>query len=155
MNKLGEFWLQSATLGFFGYSPVAPGTVGSLLGTIFSCIIFFLFRQSVVSFLILFLIIFAVIACGVAANILNEHDPACVILDEFVAMPVCFFSIHYTSMWMFVYGFLLFRIFDILKPFGLKKLEKLPGGLGIVADDIGAACYTNAVLRLINFIFGI
>lgn len=156
MDKLDTFFTRAATLGCFGHCPIMPGTVGSLLGTIFSYIVFFLFRRSVVYGLEALLIPFSIVSCAVAEKVLRERDPSSVILDEFVVMPVCFLLISGSKqpIWVFVAGFIIFRFFDILKPLGLKRLESLPGGVGIVADDLGAALYTAVVLYIMLFIFG-
>lgn len=155
-NNLERFFVQASTLGIFGYCPYMPGTVGALWGTIFSYAIFFLLRGPVVCCVSFFLILFGILSCGIAEKFFEEHDPKIVILDEFVAMPICFFPVlvnsSYIKIWTFFLGFLIFRLFDILKPFGIKKLEKLPGGVGIVCDDLGAAAYTGIVLYLILLI---
>jgi phosphatidylglycerophosphatase A len=79
-----------------------------------------------------------------------------VILDEFTAMPLCFLGWpalagmlpSWAAPWaVFVAGFLLFRLFDITKPLGIHKLQDLPGGWGIVVDDVAAALATCAVLH--------
>jgi phosphatidylglycerophosphatase A len=75
-----------------------------------------------------------------------------VILDEFAAMPLVFlFNPHVhggaTSFVFILLGFLFFRLLDITKPFGIKALEKLPGGFGIVLDDVMAAVYANLALQ--------
>jgi phosphatidylglycerophosphatase A len=100
----------------------------------------------------------AVFFCGVAAFLLKKKDPSEVILDEFVAMPLVFLFNKNLALGsakgflLVIVGFLLFRLFDITKPFGIKALEKLPGGFGIVLDDVMAAFYANLVLQGIAFL---
>ena len=100
----------------------------------------------------------AIFFCGVAAFLLKKKDPSEVILDEFAAMPLVFLfnkNLHLGSTKGFllvIVGFLLFRLFDITKPFGIKALERLPGGFGIVLDDVMAAFYANLVLQGIAFL---
>jgi phosphatidylglycerophosphatase A len=98
----------------------------------------------------------AVAICGEAEFRLGRRDPGEVILDEFTAMPLCFLGWpvlarvlpSWAAPWaVFVAGFLLFRLFDITKPLGIRKLQDLPGGWGIVVDDVAAALATCAVLH--------
>ena len=83
---------------------------------------------------------------------LNRRDPGEVILDEFVAIPLCFLGwpllVGPVPAWaVFISGFALFRLFDIWKPFGIRRLQDLPGGWGVVADDLAAALLTCAVMH--------
>ena len=94
----------------------------------------------------------AVAMCGEAEFRLGRRDPGEVILDEFAAMPLCFLGWPVLArLWpawaVFIAGFLLFRLFDIAKPLGIRKLQDLPGGWGIVVDDVAAALAVCAVLH--------
>jgi phosphatidylglycerophosphatase A len=134
-----------ATLGFLGYSPYAPGTVG----TLFAFAVFFLADLTVSGHLILIIsvILTGIYASSVAEKTLNEKDSKKIIIDEFAGFFVAVFYLP-KSISFAVAAFLLFRFFDILKPFFISKLEKtLDGGLGIMADDILAGIYTNLVLQ--------
>ena len=78
-------------------------------------------------------------------------------LDEFVVIPLCFLGLQKLLQsgigWVVVIvGFVVFRIFDIAKPFGIKRLQDLPGGYGVVADDLAAAFLTSIVLHLLTVI---
>ena len=97
------------------------------------------------------------LACQICTQgeiILQKKDPSCIILDEMVAMPFCFIGLQEKAMalfpvwWYMLAGFVLFRIFDIFKPFGIKKLQELPGGLGVVIDDVVAALATCLCLHI-------
>jgi phosphatidylglycerophosphatase A len=150
-----------ATLGPLGKLK-APGTWGSAAGLLWW---FFVVRQLATpkgwqhelafNFLVVLMGIFF---CGVAVALLKKKDPSEVVLDEFIAMPLVFLfnknlMIGTGEGFLFVLlGFLLFRFFDILKPFGLRTLEKLPGGLGVVMDDLGAALYANGCLQVVCFL---
>ncbi|NBX01508.1 phosphatidylglycerophosphatase A [bacterium] len=150
-----------ATLGPLGKLK-APGTWGSAAGLLWW---FFVVRQLATpkgwqhelafNFLVVLMGIFF---CGVAVALLKKKDPSEVVLDEFVAMPLVFLfnknlMIGTSEGFLFVLlGFLLFRFFDILKPLGLRALEKLPGGLGVVLDDLGAALYANGCLQIACFL---
>jgi phosphatidylglycerophosphatase A len=106
-------------------------------------------------------ILAAIFICGVAAELLKKKDPSEVVLDEMVAMPLVFFlnpHLHLGTKLGFVMvllGFGLFRFFDIVKPLGIRWIEKAPGGVGVVADDVVAALYANLCLQVIGIYFSL
>ncbi|MDI6890923.1 MAG: phosphatidylglycerophosphatase A [Thermodesulfovibrionales bacterium] len=135
-----------ATLGFIGYLPFAPGTFGSLVAFTF----FILLKPSpFIHIIILFLLIpVGVISSRHAERLLNSKDSRHIVIDEFcgylLSVVLVPFSIGYA-----LTAFFLFRFFDILKPFPIKKIGfVLSGGEGIMADDIVAAIYTNLILQI-------
>jgi phosphatidylglycerophosphatase A len=149
--------LALATLGPLGRGRRAPGTWGSAAGLLYCTVLFWRlwdwpwtgfgtaiwsgFWTVIFSLPGLYL---AVALCGEAEFRLGRRDPGEVILDEFMAMPLCFLGWPAVArVWppwvIFIAGFLLFRLFDIAKPFGIRKLEDLPGGWGIMFDDVAAA----------------
>lgn len=150
--------LNFATLGPIGRNLSAPGTWGSVAGLLYFTLFFYdlgIFGSLVFGGLGIYL---AVALCGEAEFRLGRRDPGEVILDEFVAMPFCFLGWplmahvlpHWAAPWsVFLAGFALFRLFDILKPFGISKLQDLPDGWGVVVDDIAAALATNITLHLL------
>lgn len=77
--------------------------------------------------------------CGRSAQLLGLEDPREVTYDEIVTLPIVYFLVPYWTWQTVVAGFALHRLFDILKPFGIRRLEKMGGGLGIMADDFAAA----------------
>jgi phosphatidylglycerophosphatase A len=142
-----------ATLGPIGRRLPAPGTWGSVAGLMYFTV-FFAGSYGIIGTLLLSAIgvYVAVAICGEAELRLSRRDPGEVILDEFVAIPLCFLGwpVLATALpnWViFLAGFALFRLFDIIKPFGIKRLQDLPGGWGVVADDIAAALLTCAVMH--------
>lgn len=146
-----------ATCGRLGYISKAPGTVGSVVGLVLYTIFFHsvpVFSQVMA---LLLLSWFAIGICGEAEVRLQKRDPGEIILDEVIAVPMCFIGIHYWSvqtghLWAYmIVGFLLFRVFDILKPFGINSLQSYPRGIGVVADDIGAAFVTLVLLHLFGY----
>ena len=149
-----EVVIACATLGPLGRRMKAPGTVGSAVGLVWYAIIFS--NLTPLSY-ILTLAITAYIAmalCDAAEGYMGTHDPQSVILDEMVAVPACFIGLQGAMQnhppWILALGaFVLFRAFDILKPFGIKRFEKLRGGIGVVADDLAAAVATCICLHLI------
>ncbi len=148
--------LALATLGSLGRGRRAPGTWGSAAGLLYFTVFFWPlpgFWPALFSLPGLYL---AVALCGEAEFRIGRRDPGEVILDEFAVMPLCFLDwravVRVLPSWaapwaVFVAGFLLFRLFDITKPFGIRKLEDLPGGWGIVADDVAAALAACLVLH--------
>jgi phosphatidylglycerophosphatase A len=143
--RLGLF---IATCGYLGYVPVAPGTFGSAAGLV----VFAAVRWSGSPALELAVII-VLFAVGVwSADAAERHfgavDPAPVILDEVVGMLVtlAFLPVNITGA---IVGFLLFRLFDVVKPWPANRLEALHGGLGVMADDAMAGVYGNVAMRLL------
>lgn len=91
--------------------------------------------------------------CGRAAADLGMKDPGPVVWDEFATVPLVFLFVPVALPWTAVLGFALHRVFDITKPWPCKRLEALPGGLGIVADDVAAALYAAASLWLLSLLW--
>jgi phosphatidylglycerophosphatase A len=86
--------------------------------------------------------------CAGGARLLGLKDPGAVVFDEIAAFSVVFLFVPFTW-WTTVAGFLMFRLFDIWKPWPARRLERLPGGLGIMADDFVAGFYASACLWLL------
>ena len=153
LNRLA---VKLATLFGIGSVKYCPGTVGSFFGTILYAVTIRKVTILPRSLVMLFILILSLIVCDIAEKILKKHDPQEVILDEFVAMPFVFFSVEeyfpkkLNVAFIMIIGFIIFRIFDILKPLGINLLQKLPGGIGIVADDIAAAIYSNITLKVLG-----
>lgn len=136
--------LACATLGPVGRKLPAPGTWGSVAGLLYFTVIFY--PLGILGTLLLTAVggYVAVALCGEAEFRIGRKDPGEVILDEFVAMPLCFLGwpslVNPAPPWaVFLAGFALFRLFDIAKPFGIRRLQDLPAGWGVVVDDIAAA----------------
>ena len=130
-----------------GFLWPAPGTWGSLLGV--ALFIRFLapldWRIQLAAGVVLTVV--GTAAAHVAAPGLGGDDPSAVVVDEWAAMWLSMVAIQGTTGW--VLAFFLFRIFDIIKPFPGRRFESLHGGIGIMADDVVAAGYTQACVRLI------
>lgn len=142
-----------ATLGPLGRRLPAPGTWGSAAGLLWFLVFF---RHAGIGLTLVASAVAAWIAvglCGEAEVRMRAKDPGAVVLDEFVVMPLCFLG--WTSLggalpeWaVWLAGFGLFRLFDIAKPLGIGRLQRLPGGWGVVADDVGAALAACATLHV-------
>ena len=147
-------WL--ATGGGLGWSPVAPGTLGALLGVGLSIAVYQIpgsFWQLIV---LTGVCLAGVPICGHAAQRLGDHDPSAVIWDELATVPWVFVFIPHdrlASPMTLVGGFLLHRLFDISKLPPVNWLEQLPGGWGIMADDCGAAAYAAVCLYWVHTIW--
>jgi len=143
-----------ATGFFIGTVPFAPGTFGSIVGL---PIVFLLSRLNLllsISFILLF-IFFAVGIASAAEKILNQQDPAKIVIDEMAGLMVTFTGLPF-NLTTAIAGFIVFRAFDILKPFPIRTLErKLAGGTGVVFDDVLAGIYANLILRLAFYITGV
>lgn len=144
-----------ATLGPIGRKLPAPGTWGSAVGLLWVVGAFWWPQLGLGCTLALCLAsgYAAVAICGEAEIRLAKKDPGEIILDEFVAMPLCFLGwpalVGSLPAWaVLVAGFGLFRLFDIVKPFGISRLQRLPGGWGVVIDDTAAALAACATLHL-------
>jgi phosphatidylglycerophosphatase A len=147
--------LALATLGPLGRRRRAPGTWGSVAGLLYFTVFFWPWSAPWALLFSLPGLYLAVALCGEAEFRLGRRDPGEVILDEFMAMPLCFLGWGALApphgLWppwvIFLAGFLLFRLFDVAKPLGIRKLQDLPGGWGIVMDDVVAALAACAVLH--------
>jgi len=139
-----------ATLGFVGYLPFAPGTWGSLVA--FAFFIFLKPNPYIHIIMVLIFILVGVVSSDYAEKLLDTKDSRHIVIDEFCGylLSVVLLPFGYAEA---VIAFFLFRFFDILKPFPIKKIESiLSGGKGIMADDIMAAIYTNLVLHIWKFV---
>ena len=134
-----------------GYFPRLPGTAGTLLAVPLSL---GLNALALISLPIAVLTLAAAICCGIwlstrAALILEQKDPPVIVIDEIVGFMVANFMAP-PRVTPLALAFLLFRFFDIAKVYPLSRLEKLPGGAGIVFDDVMAGLYVFGILRLIS-----
>jgi phosphatidylglycerophosphatase A len=140
-----------ATVGYCGYFPIAPGTVGSAAGLVFYLLVWRAQSPLFESALILALFVTGVWAGTTSERYFGGIDPGPIVLDEVVGMLITLAFIPVGMVGALI-GFLLFRVFDVLKPFPAGRFEKLHGGLGVMADDAMAAIYANLALRLVLWI---
>jgi len=152
---LTPFLVKVAATGFgSGYAPVAPGTAGSLVGVALYLALTHL-PWPVQLVVILLLTLFAVYVSGEAEKIFNKKDASCIVIDEVVGQLFALFLAPPKVLYIAL-GFLLFRLFDIVKPppAGFFQ-DHLPGGWGVVMDDVAAGIWTNIVLLLAIKLAGI
>jgi len=145
-----------ATGGGAGFMPKAPGTAGALVG-----VLVYLGMQSAgASAYFLHAILLILFAGTLAAYRVENfwgHDSQRIVIDEVVGQMIAYSLAGKTqlSTVSIIVGFALFRFFDIKKPFPIRRLEGLPGGVGVMADDVGAGVYALGVLTLLQHLFGI
>jgi phosphatidylglycerophosphatase A len=147
IDRLG---LAIATVLGVGYAPIAPGTFGSAAGLL----LWWLLPASTAVQAAAIVLTF--VAGSWAGNIAERHfgrtDPGQVVIDEVMGMLITLFLNPVGWKGAFA-GFLLFRVFDVIKPYPANKLEQLHGGIGVMADDGMAAVYANLALRALLFIW--
>ncbi|MBU1078481.1 MAG: phosphatidylglycerophosphatase A [Spirochaetes bacterium] len=151
---MSTFLKRLFVTGFFtGYAPIAPGTVGTLVGVI---IYLLLYRFPYILYpMVILLFIFGVKYSSWAETYFREKDSNKIVIDEIVGYLVAManvrinYSCQDLKFWIVILsGFLLFRFFDIIKPFYINDLQKLKGGLGVMMDDLLAGVYANLILLL-------
>lgn len=129
-----------------GLAKKAPGTWGSLAALVIGWII----TPKLITIIIAALI--GVYICGLAEKMLGEEDPSCVVFDEWVGMWIAIWAIPHNLLW-FILAFILFRLFDITKPWLIDKVQRYPKGLGVMLDDILAGIAARIVLAVLLWIF--
>ena len=147
-----EMVVALATGLYSGYIPIAPGTFGTVVAV---PLCFFLSMLDPLEGLVFVGGFFgvAVWISGEAEKIFNKKDSGLIVIDEMVGFLVTLYGIPLTATSL-ISGFLLFRLMDIAKPFPIRKLETaLPGGWGVVGDDVLAGVYANVVLRVVMHFF--
>jgi len=142
LRRLGVF---VATCAHVGYAPVAPGTFGSLA----ALVLYYLIRRQQSTAVELGAIA-VIIVIGLWSATEAEHhfggiDPGPVVIDEVVGMLMTL-ALHPVNIWGAIVGFLIFRVLDVVKPWPARRLELLPGGFGVVLDDMMAGVYGNLLV---------
>ena len=133
-----------------GLVPAAQGTFGTLAAMPLAAAIAQL-SPVAGAYVLFFFILMAIRVSARSAAALGNDDPGEVVIDEAAGLLVTLFLLPATmpNLWL---GFVLFRLFDILKPYPIRRLEKIGGGAGIVLDDLLAGVYGNVSLRLIALV---
>jgi len=158
MSSTGKFntylfknlvWILISSWAFIGFLPPCPGTWASVEGAL----IFWFFRDLPILkqlLIVLGVTVLGVISSHFSSKVVNEKDPDFVVIDEVAGVWVALLGKN--SAIEFVIALVLFRVIDIKKPVFVKKFEELPGGLGIMADDVVAGIITNVLVLIIVFI---
>ena len=143
-----SFPLAIASAGFVGFFPIAPGTAGSAVGLA----LWWALRRSGAStpeelILVALLLLVGAWTATLSERVLGTTDPGPVVIDEVMGM--CLTMVAAPVSWQAaLLGFLLFRVFDVIKPPPARQLERLHGGWGIMLDDLAAGVYAWIALRL-------
>jgi phosphatidylglycerophosphatase A len=149
-DALGKVSMIASSWFGVGLLPVAPGTFASL-ASLPLVILNGHNAPAIAALFILCFVAFAIWASGATQKLLGRIDPPQVVIDEVGGTLVALFWVP--ASWLtFSLGFLFFRIFDITKPFPVRRLETLKGGKGIVLDDLLAGIYANLCLKFILFL---
>ena len=146
-----KFHKAIATVIGLGYAPIAPGTFGTIGAVIFLYLVYFLGMSLSSAVLIGIIIISALVGIWSTDQVIPEwgDDPSKVVIDEFVGYLVTMLFVPIQPKYILV-AFILFRFFDILKPFGIRYLDKnIKGGTGVMLDDVLAGIYACGCLHLI------
>ncbi len=137
---------------YSGRSPFAPGTAGTVAGVL----LYLLLKGLATPWYgaaCLAVTALGIWSAGRADALFGTKDNRTIVIDEVAGYLVSLLLVPAT--WQFIVAaFFLFRFFDIVKPFPLHRLEGLPGGWGVVLDDIGAGVYTNICLQVASYLFG-
>jgi len=149
---MNRFILILATGFGVGYSPIAPGTLGTLI-----TIPLYYFLSAIRSPLYeITLIAFIFLSVWISENaeiFFGKRDDPRIVIDEMMGFLITMSWVPKTVRFI-ILGFFLFRFFDILKPFPIRRLEKrLKGGFGVVLDDVLAGVYANIILQIISYYF--
>ncbi len=157
-RKPSDFLALTVATGLgSGFSPFAPGTAGSILGVLL-IILFSRFNLLGGQRLLFYLITVTIIsvvgiwAASRAEVYFGRKDPPQVVIDEVVGQLLTFgLLFRHPKIILLILGFAFFRLFDIFKPFPIRKLEKVPLGFGIILDDLAAGFYASLILYGLEF----
>ena len=150
MKKILAEWI--GTVFYIGKLPLAPGTWTSLVATISWYFIFKDLNVYTLPIVTSILCILGVISSNKILEYSNEHDPSMIVIDEWVGQWLAFTMLPVTFETVLI-GFLSFRFFDILKPGPVKRMERLPKGLGVMVDDIMAGVLAYFIIIIYYLIF--
>ncbi len=153
MSCMRTLSLQMATLAGLGRVAYAPGTCASAITAL---LILFLSSIGIWSSLSSLMILLAALVVAWVAIVValplfgGDEDPSAIVIDELVGMCTTFAGVA-ISWHTLLIGFLLFRFFDICKPFGIRRLERMHGAVGILADDVAAGLCANLLMHLCSW----
>ena len=138
-----------------GFSPVAPGTAGALLAFGVWYLYSFLLPPVTVLWVTVALILLFTAAGVWASDRLITYwgeDPKRVVVDEMVGTWIALLAVPAAHLWYGLAAFALFRLFDIWKPLGIRRMERLPGGIGIMMDDVLSGVYGFVILLVVRYL---
>ena len=142
-------WRFVATFFYLGKLPFAPGSWGSLGALLLWLLLPVTFSVHLSVIIILFVL--GVYSSSRMVKYLDDHDPSEVVIDEVVGMGISLFMLPH-SLGLYLLAFILFRVFDILKPSFIYRIQNLSGGWGIMLDDVLAGLLTFTIVKGITII---
>jgi len=147
---LNEKLITFLATGFgSGLSPVAPGTAGTLAGVLI-CLLCLPMPWILRLLFVLVLLVLSIYVADKAEKIYQKKDDQRIVIDEIIGLQITMLPAAINILNLCA-AFVLFRIFDIWKPFPVKNLQGLPGGWGVVMDDVAAGIYAAAIMWLLKF----
>jgi phosphatidylglycerophosphatase A len=151
-DRKGAFPYALATFFGCGYSPIAPGTAGSLAAILIAISLHAFAGSNRATFLILSALLLApaIWSAGKVAQHESRKDPQIVVIDEVLGQWIALAGAATLNWKSFLAAFLFFRLFDVWKPPPVRQLEALAGGLGIVADDVMAGLYAALAIFVLD-----
>jgi len=146
-----------ATVAGAGYFPIAPGTVGSAVAVVLVAALDAMpladaSRGALLALLVVLVFFLGVWAAGQSEIFFGRTDPGHVVIDEVAGQMVTFLLVPHASWQLLLAGFALFRVFDVTNPFPAGRAERLPGGWGIMIDDVIAGGYALGALAFLGYI---
>ena len=151
MAQIKKWTIKFIASGFFsGYSPLIPGTTGSLIGVL----VYLSLKNFRYPHYLLFLFILFFLGVWIskeAENIFKEKDSKKIVIDEIIGFLVAVFLLPFRPKFI-ISSFILFRLFDWWKPFPIRRAERFKGGWGVMLDDLLAGVYTNIILQIYRLI---
>lgn len=145
--------LEYSRVWLAGRSPYAPGTCGSLVAILLAPFLFMPLPLWGRILVLLFVLISGTIAAGRAETLLGKKDPSEVVIDEVLGQWITILPFASLGFIEYALAFALFRLFDITKPWPVKRLEAIGGGLGIMIDDAAAGIYALLSFGIIRWMF--
>ena len=144
--------LTIATFFFTGLSPVASGTVGSLVAALLYWLVTPLQHWAVLAVAIVIVLVVGVWSSSIVERAMNVQDPGIIVIDEVLGQWIALFSLSYAGNPAFIIlAFLAFRFFDIVKIWPARYFERMHGGTGVMLDDAVAGVYANIAAHLAMF----
>lgn len=139
-----------------GFSPFAPGTAGAILATIVWVVLSLVVPSYLVLITAILIVVFGILGIW-STNVLEPEwgeDPSRVVVDEMVGVWIALLAVSDGNIYYALAALVLFRLFDIFKPLGIRSMEKLKGGIGVMMDDVLAGIYSFIVLFGLRWLIG-
>ncbi len=153
MIKIHNFFITIISTGvYIGKIPIMPGTFGSLLAIPLGYLFTFIPSLKVKITVLVVSLLIGIYASDRYAKLIGKDDPSEIVVDEYLALLIFYIIFPFKPIYI-IAGFILFRIYDISKPFPIKYFESLHGGIGIMLDDIIAVIYALLTFIIIKALY--